>query len=1651
MTEQTSSARHDASSAAFDATPYDQAPEASPPADLASMAPAQEPAQPMALPRFNVITSDWARAATVAALTLIILFGGYLRLTNVNWDASGIEGTQAASGHLHPDERFLAGIQNDINFPSSPLNYLDTDNSPLNPYNIQRSDGTTQTTFVYGTLPLFMNKALGEWLDKDADGSTHVGAKQIVSALDALPGITLKYDDGRYMFNGGYDGHLVGRALAGLFDLGTIVFIFLIGRLLVDRRVGLLAAFLYAFSAAPIQNSHFFVVDPYVTFFATMTIYFAIRSAKRGGYGNFAMAGIGAGLAAASKITAVSLLPVVLLAVFVYAWPGIQPYIAHLWRGKDADDAALRDGTRLDQSVLTVVLGSLVAVVAGFIAFRLTMPYAFNAPALSDWWHVQSGHIGPLPIWYPDIINQHWLADQVAQENLLSGDAAFPPNVQWIGRSPWLWPMQQIVSWGAGPALGITMWLGVPFAMAYAWVKRDIVWLVPLAWVLGYFGFMGGQYSLYMRYFLPLYPTLTIFAAFLLMKTWDWSGSKQPFAALGRSGSRLAPLKPALAPAMRTGVGVVAVMTALMGISFYAIYTRPVTRVAASEWIYENVPAGSVIGREHWDDSVPYQIEGVDPQSYQSVEFENFNTDTEARVEELLADIDTVDYIMPSSRRLSGTIPRVPAVWPITSRYYEALESGELGFEKVAEFTSFPSVFGFELDDTGAEESYSVYDHPIVTVYKKTDAYSAEKAREVLGANAFEPGVNVLPGQAGENALRFRPDVLERQQEGGTWTSIFDANSLPNRYPLLFWLLAMELAALAVTPIAFVLFRALPDRGYLLTKPLGILLLSYVAYAPAAFLGIAYTRAEIAGALGAMLVAGAATAYLWRSEIAAFIRERWRFLLGAEALFLGIFAGAYWVRLQNPDLWHPSRGGEKPMDLAYFIGVIRTTDLTQGPIDPWNAGGYLNYYYFGQFISATVTKLTGIVPEVAYNLVVPMFFALAAAATFSVTYNLAEATRRMMKRRAGGGRIGISGPVFAGLGAIFLVLLAGNLKAVGVLESQMARISPWNPDIALIGPLVTIFGGFYEIATGDATLRGTMFNYDWWDPSRALDVVNPQTEVTPITEFPFWTFLFADLHAHLMAIPFAMTAAGVALAAVMNLSRLNPATAPGNSEQRRSIASWGMVVLLAVIVGALRWINTWDFPPFLLIAAAGIFIAERAQDGRFTVRALATGLLKTGVMGVLTIIFYAPLGANYNQFYSSTVESDQTTALHDYFSHFGILLIFLLGFVLFQMQRAITKNYTLKRLFFGSLGERGKIGPVQAAPLMIAFVLGGIAIVALSTHNDVGPLPGFGERGGVIALSFVALVAVAICAVRELRNPSPVAPVMLLVYAMIGLGFGLSGGVELITLEGDIGRMNTVFKFYLHVWMLWGVAAAFGTWYVFAVARPHEAFMRRAGDLHRVVVAAPRYAFGIAVTVVVLLAMVYPVFGTRARIHDRFDPAQGSGNNGMEYMDEAVYTDFNDRDGLGGEHILKYERDAINWLRENVDGTPTTIEAQAPLYHYGSRIAIYTGLPTVLGWDWHQSQQRPRFAAGVQQRRADVNAFYASEDIAEARRLIDKYDVEWVIVGSVERNYYPPEGLAKFDSGLGGILELAYTNDGVQIWHVIPRDQLPEPAQVASP
>jgi YYY domain-containing protein len=1555
------------------------------------------------------------RVLTGLALVGILAAAFSLRLVNVNWD----NGT-----HLHPDERHITSVSVSLRVPSSLGQYFDTDSSPLNPYNHDTP------SFVYGTLPIFLDKVVSETLDWSS-------SKPVLDKI-IPPGSVEKVS---------YDQtNLVGRGLAAFFDVGTVLLIFLIGRRLYGSKVGLLAALLLATAAFPIQNAHFFVVDPFLTFFATLTLYFCVRIAQQGGGWNYALAGLALGFATASKVTGVAMAPVIGLAALIHHWPamvqlgrraGLYPSPAPAERPgekllrqlQDMRGQALaeRPGEKRWSKVLLPLVppafGLLLALFVAFCTFRVAQPYAFETPRWSDlaFWSIR--------------LNPRWVADQRNQNNLLGGEASFPPSVQWIGRTAYLHPLQNMVLWGMGPALGLAAWGGFLYVLWRAVFRREASHLLPAFWVAIYFLFMGRQFSLYMRYFLPMYGPLALFAAYLLFDVWR-AAKEGNFGWLGALRPKV---RHALARTAKAAVVAVVALAVLWGLAFASIYTRPVTRVTASHWINQNIPAGSAIATEAWDDDLPLGLPGG--HSYRTVSLGVVEVDSTQKLAQMADALDQADYISISSNRAYGSLTRVPAAYPMMVRYYDALFAGDLGFRKVATFTSYPGLLGISVPDDSAEESFTVYDHPKVMIFQKTPEYSRDHLVSVLTDGPTDGVTGLTPATSSQNALLLRPKDLEKQVSGGTWTSLFDPNSFSNRFPLVTWLLLVEAASLALVPLAVVLFRRLPDGGYLLTKPLGVLALAYPVWLGASLKLFDFTRGSSLAVLFLLVLVGGLTAYRTRDSLRDYIRQHRRMILFGEVLFLGAFVAFYFIRLNNPDLWHAARGGEKPMDFAYLNAIVRSTTIP--PYDPWFSGGYINYYYFGHFMTANLVKLTGILPEVAFNLAVPLFFAACVAAAFSVGYNLAEAARRLLCRRPGRLPIPAWTAVLAGLMAAFLVTVAGNLKGADVMVDQLSDISPWHTGIPVVDPALAVIGGGTKVLFGAADLP----RYDYWAPSRAI-TTNPGNNA--ITEFPYFTFLFADLHAHLMAIPFMIVSLGLGLALVLNARSEASAGGRSPASRERLYVTLGLVALLGLVVGALRWINSWDYPTFLIIALAAVFIAERARRGRVDMPMLRRTIVLGALLALLSWAFFLPFSRNYAMpatgFQGMPDPSElPRTPFNQYLSHFGVF-IFLTGSLLtFLAYRAVRRRGAKRSLM--ALVATG-VGVFVLATLVVGLagpvskLIPGITITGLSADGFLSEI--FTNTIPVASFSFFALAVVALLAWEESRSKRPDTSLRLLVLGMIAMALLLSASVEIAVLNPDIGRQNTVFKFYLQIWILLALASSFSLWYLLTALAPHwDSFGQRLrASLERPSAAMPRLAFAVGLVVLLLAALVYPIEATRWRVRmdDRFPDASqqgttlvaagGTTNNGMAFMQKAVYQDDK------GPIELKYDYDAIMWLRNDVAGSPTIIEGYTPLYRWGSRISIYTGLPTVLGWDWHQTQQRGRFAYLVQERLQDVNTFYSTPDPTVADAILQKYGISYVIVGQVERLYYPAEGIAKFESMAGHSLEAVYSNPQTIIYHV---------------
>jgi Dolichyl-phosphate-mannose-protein mannosyltransferase len=482
-------------------------------------------------------------------LIILVLVGVGFRFSWRNWN----QGTA-----LHPDEYGLTNTLTQLSIPKTLGEYFNTRLSPISPY--QRYDLAGQpgqdgpdNRMRWGQWPIIIYRAAGEWTGQTG------------------------YDEIR----------LLGRWISALADTFSLLFIFLIGRRLYNRRVGLLAAALSALAVMQIQQSHFMTADSLAGLFTILAMYCAVRIAqgtslyrpagnpdKPAGRGYqparrawlwYVLFGVTFGMALASRINLAPLAGMVLIAAFISI-------------------AGLTLRSKMDlRRIAVVALGYLVlsGLLAG-LTFRLVQPMSFR---------VTSGDTS----FFTLQLNPDWVESMKVAQNESNGIGGGPPGEQWAGRLPLVFPLVNMVMWGMGLPLGCMAWLGFAWAawQTFRYGKSWRAHLLPLVWVGGYFLFMGTRWVKSVRYFLPIYPFLCLLAAWALLELWSRRSAlphpQQDSVEAVRAVSqprRLGWLLPALV------CGVVILGTLAWAWGFVrAVYMQDHTRIQASKWIYQNIPA----------------------------------------------------------------------------------------------------------------------------------------------------------------------------------------------------------------------------------------------------------------------------------------------------------------------------------------------------------------------------------------------------------------------------------------------------------------------------------------------------------------------------------------------------------------------------------------------------------------------------------------------------------------------------------------------------------------------------------------------------------------------------------------------------------------------------------------------------------------------------------------------------------------------------------------------------------------------------------------------------------------------------------------------------------------------------------------------------
>ena len=796
------------------------------------------------------------------------------------------------------------------------------------------------------------------------------------------------------------------------------------------------------------------------------------------------------------------------------------------------------------------------------------------------------------------------------------------------------------------------------------------------------------------------------------------------------------------------------------------------------------------------------------------------------------------------------------------------------------------------------------------------------------------------------------------------------------------WWALVTLAGLAALPLVMRLLGGLPDRGYTLARGVGLLLVGFTFWLLAS-LGLVPNTPGSA-MLAWLIVLAVALAVYFRGGPPVDWRAWWRgnrpVVIVGELIFAGLLLGWALYRAHQNSLI----GTEKPMELMFISSIMRSQAFP--PNDGWLAGYAISYYYFGYVISAILSTLSGINSGTGFNMTISLLFALTGLTSFGVVYNLVRSRGGEFARPA----------LLTGLLGLVLVVFLSNFQPVVVeIPYQAQAVSEdylrfWD----------TKNRDAYEASARPINLfdpnEARLINWWWFNAARTLTErdLNGVRVNEVIDEFPQFSFLLADVHPHVLALPFAVLALGLAL----NVLLVGRAPARGE------------IVFYALCLGGLIFLNVWDGPIYMAVLVGAEALRRLHLQGRLA-WADWWALAQLGVaLAALAVAFYLPFFVGFQSQAAGLLPNLlHPTRFQQYFLMFGPLLLLLVPFLALEARRGGGRvNWPLGIAVAG--GVLGALLLLMLALTALGAIIPEARSAALGFVDQYGGweqvLPGLVARRAETILTTLALLAgIALVVARLFGRPAeaderaePYTPAAGFALLLVGVGLTLSLIPEFVYLRDNFGtRMNTIFKFYYQAWVVFSVAAAYGLYSLLAEQR-----------MGRPVNALARAGVTALLVAVLALGLIYPALG----IHHR--AFLETGRLGAETP--AALT----LDG-SGTLVGQADYDAITCLSRVVGSAAATVaEAVGNSYEwqYG-RVATLTGIPVVMNWPGHQSQWRgPTYGATTGSRVQDIERLYTDLRWDVAQEIIDRYGIDYVFFGTTERSRYGAAGEDKFRENL---------------------------------
>lgn len=800
------------------------------------------------------------------------------------------------------------------------------------------------------------------------------------------------------------------------------------------------------------------------------------------------------------------------------------------------------------------------------------------------------------------------------------------------------------------------------------------------------------------------------------------------------------------------------------------------------------------------------------------------------------------------------------------------------------------------------------------------------------------------------------------------------------------WWLLVSLMGLATLPLLLRLMGGLPDRGYALAKPAGLLLTAFTFWLLAS---LGFLNNSTGSIVLSVLVVLAVSLFVFfrasdsdytsRFDLRTWWRENRAVVIAVEVLFILLLVGWATVRAHNNSF----AGTEKPMDLAFMSAIQRSE--TFPPNDPWLSDYSISYYYFGYVMAAMLSEASGIWTTSGYNMHIALLFALTGVGAFGVTVNLVRS--RLRKH---------SESLFVpfGVGVLSLVFMT----LLGTFHTPLVKLP--HTDAAFSEGYYNFWDTKYENTLEGETAVDfmTLNNFNWWfDGTRAVrDLTLDGQHIEVIVEFPQFSFLLADSHPHVMALPFTLLAMGLALNVLL---------------ARRGPTLW-QIALYGVVAGGLIFLNTWDAPIYIAVIVGAEALRRLRPDGRLDAGDWVAMFGFGAALLVIAVAAYLPFLVGFRSqlggLLPNIIWPTRTQQLFLVMSPFFFLLPPFLWVEAWRARKAGTLNWRL------GWQVAGGILLALVAGLALFMIFGALnPAIRQTVYGAIDAAGGLGEilptvisRRIEAILTPIVLVLVVVTVVAVLfprrrheveadkssKAEVPYPPANGFALMMIAAGALLILIPEFVYLRDNFGqRMNTIFKFYYAAWTLFSIASAYGIYALVAdPAANRPPLPVRAGAL-------------VVLALVLVLGLIYPVLGINYRMY--VETRLG------EQPDASQVT-------LDGGPSLAFADDyeSIMCLHDMIDGDDAVVaELVTGSYREGGRLAALTGIPTVVGWPGHQGQWRgTAYNETVGSRPDDMARLYTDMRLENVAPLLQQYDIDYVMFGVAERNRYGTAGEEKF-------------------------------------